>query len=291
MAVYERGYKRYTGELTPQPTRLFVLPRFALKRVFGSKLFLVFLIVSLLYPLSQAGRIYLHHNASTIFEAIPDLAKAFSDILAIDAEFFQILMYVQSMFAFIAALFIGPGLVSRDLANNALPLYLSRPISRADYVLGKFSILGILLSLITWVPGLFLYLLHSGYEGWAWAFDNARLAASIFIGSWVWILTVSFLALALSAWVRWRPVAGFMMVMVFLGGAFLGNVVINRLFRTEWGSTLNLMVVIDNIWSGLFGLTDHIDLPLWAYWFSLMSFIGACIFLLHRKVRAYEVVS
>ncbi len=291
MAVYERNYKRYIGALTPQWMRLFVLPRYALKEVFRTKLFLVFFVVSLLWPAAQAARIYLFHNAATIFEAIPDLAEAFSQFFAIDADFFRMLMYPQCMFAFIAALFIGPGLVSQDLANNGLPLYLSRPISRAEYVLGKFAVLGILLSLITWVPGLLLYLLQSAYAGWGWAIDNIRFAASIFVGSWAWISTVAFLALALSAWVKWRPVAGFMMVMVFLGGGFFG-LVVNALFRTDLGNLANLAVVIDQIWVGLFGLDDHpVDLPFWAAWLSLAAFISACIFLLHRKIRAYEVVS
>ena len=291
MAVYERSYKRYAGALAPQWTRLFVLPRYTLGEVFRSKLFLVFFVISLLWPLSQAARIYFYHNAGSLFEAIPDLAEAFSQFFAIDAEFFWWVMYPQSMFAFVAALFIGPGLVSRDLANNGLPLYLSRPISRAEYVLGKFAVLGILLSLVTWVPGLFLYSLQSGYAGWGWALKNTRLAAGIFVGSWAWILTIGFLALALSAWVKWRPVAGFMMVMVFLGGAFLGSVVINPLFRTDWGDALNLGVVIAQIWGGLLGLDRPSDLPFWAAWLSLLAFIGACVYLLHRKIRAYEVVS
>ncbi len=290
MAVYERTYKRYEGWLTPQPTRLFVLPRFALGEVFGSKPFLAFFILSLLPPLAQSGRIYLYHNAATIFEAIPDAAEFFSQFFAIDAKFFAMVMAVQCSFAFFAAMFVGPGLVSKDLSNNALPLYLSRPIARAEYVLGKFSVLGILLSLITWVPGLFLYFLQSGYAGWGWAFDNARLAASIFIGSWAWITTVAFLALALSAWVKWRPVAGFLMFMVFLGGGFFG-MVINALFRTDWGNLANLGVVIGRVWEGLFGLPPEADLPAWAAWASLLTFIGACIYLLHRKIRAYEVVS
>ena len=291
MAVYERNYKRYTGVLTHPQTRLFVLPRFVLKRIFGSKLFLVFFIVSLLWPIAQGVRIYFSHKGAAIFEAIPELARAFSDFLTIDADFFRLVMYPQCLFAFVAALFVGPGLVSKDLANNALPLYLSRPISRAEYVLGKFSVLGILLSLITWIPGLLLFFVQSSYAGWGWAFDNARLAVSIFIGSWVWILTVGFLALALSAWVKWRPVAGFMMVMVFLGGAFLGSGVINNLFRTDWGHAINLAVVINQIWVGLFGLDRGMDLPSWAAWLSLLSFIAGCIYLLHRKIRAYEVVS
>jgi len=290
MAVYERNYKRYAGRITPQWTRLFVLPRFAFAEVFRSRLFLVFFVVSLIWPLLLAGRIYLYHNATKIFASLPQAAELFGEFLRIDAEFFLYLMIVQCSSAFVAALFVGPGLVSRDLGNNGLPLYLSRPISRTEYVLGKFSVLGILLSLITWVPGLSLYLLQSGYAGWDWAFDNMRLALSIIIGSLAWISTISFLALALSAWVKWKPVAGFMMCLTLLGGGFFG-LVINLLFRTEWGSLVNLFVVIGRIWEGLFGLPNSLDLPLWTAWFSLFSFIAACIYMLHRKIRAYEVVS
>ena len=113
---------------------------------------------------------------------------------------------------------------------------------------------------------------------------------SIFLGSWAWIITVSFLALALSAWVKWRPVAGFLMFVVFLGGGFFG-LLINALFRTDLGNLVNLGAVIGRIWEGLFGLPPDVDLPLWAAWASLSTFIAACVYLLHRKIRAYEVVS
>ncbi len=291
MAVYERNYKRYVGAMTPQWMRLFVLPRYAFKEVFRSKLFLVFFVFSLLFPLIQSGRIYLYHNAAKIFESMPGAAEFFGEFFAIDAGFFNVVMSIQSGFAFLAALFVGPGLVSRDLANNGLPLYLSRPISRAEYVLGKFAVLGLLLSLITWGPGLFLYFLQSGYAGWGWAFDNARLAAGILLGSWTVIVTVSFPALALSAWVKWRPVAGFIMILIVLGGLFFGSAVINPLFRTDWGNVINLAAVVHRIWAGLLGISAWVDLSIWSAWLSLLAFVAACIYLLHRKIRAYEVVS
>ena len=58
--------------------------------------------------------------------------------------------------------------ICNDLDNNALPLYLVRPFSRVDYILGKFSVLAILLSGVTWVPALLLYGLQVYYapEGW-----------------------------------------------------------------------------------------------------------------------------
>ncbi len=290
MAVYERTYKRYKGALTPQWTRFLVLPRYAYEEVAKSKLFTIFFVLCLLPPVIQAGRIYLYHNAAKIFSAVPAAAEFFSQFMSINAEFFGIVMAMQSGLAFIVALFIGPGLVSKDLANNGLPLYLSRPISRTEYVLGKFAVLGILLSVITWIPGLFLYALQSIYAGWGWAFQNTRFAASILIGSAAWICTISLLALAVSAWVRWRPVAGFVMFMVFLGGGFFG-LMINALFRTDWGSMINLGVVIGRIWEGLLGLRVTENLPLWAAWVSLALFCFGCVQMLNRKIRAYEVVS
>ena len=61
------------------------------------------------------------------------------------------------MLALFLAAFIGPGQISPDLANNALSLYLARPFSRVEYVLGKMSVLLILMSVMTWVPGLLLF--------------------------------------------------------------------------------------------------------------------------------------
>ena len=65
---------------------------------------------------------------------------------------FEKLISVTSRLFFLAA-FVGPGLISPDLSHNGLPLYLARPFSRAEYVLGKMSVLVGLMSLMTWIPG------------------------------------------------------------------------------------------------------------------------------------------
>ena len=284
MAVYERSYKRYVGELSPQWSRFSVLPRYVYRDIFKSKFFLAFLILSLIYPLICSAVIYLRHNV----EMLQALDVRVADLLAIDGGFFGQLMLVQFWFAFFTALFVGPGLVSKDLANNGLPLYLSRPFSRAEYVLGKFSVLAILLSFITWIPGLSLFALQSGYAGWSWPTSNARIAVTIFLGSWVWITVVSLMALALSAWVKWRPVAGFLMFMILLGGGFFEGIV-RVLFRTDLGELANLIRNVWIIWLGLIGEPVQ-GTPVWAAWLAVLSFVGLCIFMLNRKIRAYEVV-
>lgn len=287
MAVYERTYKRYTGDVTPQWTRFLVLPRYVFKDVFRSKILVAFFASCFAFPLFAAAVIYLRHNASFL-QAFPEVQL--DQFLAIDAKFFDRLMNVQMWFAFFLALFVGPGLVSRDLANNGLPLYLSRPFSRAEFVLGKFSVLAILLSAVTWVAGGGVFLLQANYAGGNWLWKNANLFFAIFIGSWTWIVTISLLALAMSAWVRWRQVAAFLMFMVLMGGGLVGLITSN-LFRAPWTQAANLMQVMSTVWDDLLGLPPEFGIPTGLAWFMLMAWSLLCLFLLHRKIRAYEVVS
>ena len=54
---------------------------------------------------------------------------------------------------------VGPSLISQDLRFNALPLYLSRPLRRIDYLLGKLGVIGAFLGLVIIVPCLVAYVL------------------------------------------------------------------------------------------------------------------------------------
>ncbi|MEO1088728.1 MAG: hypothetical protein AAFY88_31230, partial [Acidobacteriota bacterium] len=204
MAVYERNYKRYDGPVTPTATRFLVLPRYIFKDVFQSRLLLIFYVLCFVFPLICGVFIYLTHNADFL-KAIPNFQMP--EFLQINADFFKSFLGIQGTLVFALTIFIGPGLVSRDLANNGLALYLSRPFSRTEYVLGKLSVLAILLSALTWIPGWLLMLLHAQFVGLSWITDNLGLAAGFFVGSWLWILALGLLALAASAWVKWRAVA------------------------------------------------------------------------------------
>src|SRR6476646_9735404 len=198
MAVYEHSYKPYAGKLTPEWSRFLIIPRHAFRDVFKSKLFTAFFIVCFLPLLVEAILIYLHHNVN----ALALMKVNVRELIPIDAFFFQTFVNLQATFAFFVTLLIGPPLVARDLRNNALPLYLCRPFSRTEYVLGKMSVLLILLSLITWVPQLLLFFFESYLEGFAWFKENLWIASSIFIASVFWILLLSLLTQTISALVK-----------------------------------------------------------------------------------------
>ena len=299
MAVYEQTYKRYAGRLTPEWSRFLIVPRHAYRGVFRSKLFTAFFVICFIPLLIEAILIYLHHNVS----ALGILKVNVRELIPIDASFFQTFVNLQGGFAFFVALLVGPPLVSRDLRNNALPLYLCRPFSRAEYVLGKMSVLLILLSLITWVPQLLLFLFQSYLEGTSWFVENLWMASAVFIGSAVWILLLALLSQAVSALVKWRVIASAALLGIFFIPSVFGEVV-NNIFQTRWGNIVSLGALMKNVSAGLFGTfvrtTEHMTFdgaeviltepPLWCSWAALFVICAICLALLSSRIKAYEVV-
>jgi ABC-2 type transport system permease protein len=308
MAVYEHLYGAYEGESQTALSRFLVIPRYALRDIFKSKLVLGIFLVCLVYPLIAAILVYLRHNAN----ALALLQINMVELIPIDASFFQTFMQVQGAFAFILTVLVAPPLISRDLSNNALPLYLCRPLSRTEYVLGKMTVITVLLSLVTWVPGLLIFFFQAVLAGAGWLGANFWMAGTIVFGFTVWIILLSLIALAISALVKWRVVASGAMLGLFFVPSALGAI-INELFITRSGNLISLWATINSIWRGLFWLYDSgsetirrrvenpdrdrqfydivlKDPPLWASWLVIGLVCAACVWLLSRKVRAYEVI-
>src|SRR5207244_8754579 len=160
------------GEMTSPMARLWVIPRYSFEDLQRSKFLTIFFLASYIYPLICALIIYVQHNASAL--GLLGVQGA-NRLISINVVFFMSLLGWQSMLALFLAAFIGPGQISPDLANDALSLYLARPFSRAEYVLGKMSVLLVLLSLMTWIPGLLLFALQVYLEGADWMPQHARL--------------------------------------------------------------------------------------------------------------------
>ncbi|HET9225813.1 MAG TPA: hypothetical protein VFR31_04050 [Thermoanaerobaculia bacterium] len=289
MAVYGRSYRRYTGVQTPAWSRFLIFPRYAYETVFKSKLFVAFYSLCFLAPFAGLLLIYLHHNLSALsFLDLP--AEELRSFLPINNQFFFTGTWFQGGLSFLLVLLIGPALVSPDLRNNGLALYLSRPFSRSEYVIGKMSVLLILLSLITWIPGLLLFFFQAYLDGAGWLGKNLWVGSAIFVGSWAWILFLSLMALTVSAWVKWRPVARIALIVIFfVSMGFAGAV--GGILNTDLGTLVAPWFLIASIWGSLFDVAQDGFMPSpGAAWASLITGSLLCLWLLSRRIRAYEVV-
>lgn len=285
MAVYKRTYRAYDGTITPRWSRFWILTSYSRRAILGSKLLTGFFIACLVWPLLCAAGLYLNHNATVL------AALRFSNdhIFDVDNKFFIVFMTVQGWFAFLSTAFIGPNLVAPDLANNALPLYFCRPLSRAEYIVGRGAVIVYLLSLITWVPGLALFGIEASLSGATWAWNNGHFAWGMFAGFMLWILFLTLLALALSAWVRWKVVAGgLLLACMFVSAGFAAA--FNAVLRTTVGHYVDPAVLIATIWAHLMDAPVEIGISTFQASTALLCMCAGLVYILQKKVRAYEVV-
>jgi ABC-2 type transport system permease protein len=250
------------------------------------RLIVIILVMAMFWPVGCALWVYLANHTALLQGFGGNLLDSFK----INGHFFVIFMNVQAVFAIILSAFAGPSLIAPDLANGALPLYFSRPLSRWEYVLARMLVLAGVLSPVTWIPGIVLFSLQWGMAGWTWFAQNWQLGAGIFLGFLMWIIFVSLVAMASSAYVKWRIVAGALVIGVFfvLAGA---STLTDAVLRVRWALMFNPALAMNQVWRTMLG-AEPADGPGALGCLCTMGSMSAILLLvLWRKLRPVEVVS
>ncbi len=290
MSVYKRSYTVYAGARTPLWSRLLVLTRYGLVDAWSSRITNVLCLLCLVPVIIALLMIYVFNSETARVLLQLQTPRG----LAIDNRFFLVVFQIQCWLALPLTAWVGPRLISADLANNALPVILSRPIDRTGYVAGKLLVLFLLLSGVTWAPGLLLFLFQAQLSKQPWAFQNWFIASGMLLGALLWMAVLSLLSLALAAWVKWRTVSTGLVFGALFVPAGVGEVS-NAVLRTSWGSLLNVPYLVTLLWQELlhvkpvFRLHRH-DLPPQFALAALILLCTACLMALHARVRAREVV-
>ena len=291
MAVYKRTYKAYHGALTPAWSRFTVLSRYGLSTLFNSRPFTAYTVLCFLPFLVGLAYIYIIHSAAA--QAVLGVGKTIPG--TVNNVWFVSFLAIEAWMGFLLAAWGGPGMITKDFANHSVQLYLSRPLSRTEYLFGKVSVLAALLSCTTWIPALLLFFVKAELQGHGWLWENLWMAGAILLGCLIWIAMISLVSMAVAVWVKWRIAATALMLGIFFLLPALGAI-LDAILRTHWGALMNFPYMITLVWAHLFRLdaihrhSSGFDVvPLWAAWASLLSLCTACFWLLDRKLRAREV--
>ncbi|HEV2323948.1 MAG TPA: hypothetical protein VGS10_08350 [Terracidiphilus sp.] len=288
MSVYKHEYRAYTGRLTPLWARVGVVSRYAMGEAWSSRITVGLFTLSMLPVIVYLTGIFLANNPLARV-----LVLRGNRLLEINAAYFMKVLSTQCWLALVLTAWVAPRLVSFDLTDNALPILLSRPLSRFGYVFGKFIALFSCLSLVTWVPALLLF----AYQGYScstqWLGANLRIASGIMFGSLLWIVFLSILGLALSSWVKWRAVATGVIFAAVLVPAGVGGIV-TGILHTKWGFLLNLPVMMTQLWQSFLGAPQsmrvELRLPSTAIVMVLVFVCFLSVAMLHARIRGREVV-
>jgi ABC-type transport system involved in multi-copper enzyme maturation permease subunit len=289
MSVYKNTYRAYTGPVTPLWMRIYVLARYGFAEAWSSKITVALFTLSLLpFAVFLIG-IYLANNPVAQMVILKNASRG----LNVDAAFFLNVLEIQSWIALAITAWVAPRLISFDLADNALPILLSHPISRVGYVFGKFMAMFTSLSMVTWVPCLLLFVYQCYSSAQPWALAHLSIAVGVFIGAVIWIAFLSILGLALSSWVKWRVVAtGAIFAAIFVPAGV--GAIVSAVLRTQWGFLLNLPVTMSILWQRLLGAPEFMrsvaSLPTPAIVTVLILACLLCVAMLNARIRAREVV-
>jgi ABC-2 type transport system permease protein len=145
----------------------------------------------------------------------PEEARHFAWTLML----FGLFRYPQSFGMIILLGVVAPRLISQDLRTRAYLLYLSRPLTPFEYVLGKAGVLYVLMTCVATIPALAIYFigLVLSTSSWAiaetWDIPLRVLLATIFL-----VLPTSAIALAMSSMTKESRYASFAWFSLWLVG-------------------------------------------------------------------------
>lgn len=285
MAVYKETYAPYEGPIRDENWRFFILTRYSFLSVFESRLLATFFTLCFIPAFLACALLYANHNAKSLENLwVGDVVNG----LPINSAFFTLVFRTQAFLSFLLVTFLAPGLVSTDTANNALVIYLSKPFSRAEYVLGRMIVLIAMSSAVTWIPAIVLLGIQTDLAGFHWLAAHYRVAVAFILGYWLWIVAISLLGLAVSAVARWRPLATGSLLGIYFAGAGFG-VLTNQMlqFNAQWGLLLSMDSSISIVFNWLMdGVSERGNVPAWTALAWVITSCLVCAMLLRKKIRA-----
>src|SRR6266550_3260452 len=188
MPIHDQGYRRYEGTRMPRGHAWAVITTAGLRTFFAKRAFLALLLLSWLPFIVRTVQIYAAAN-------FPQMA-----FIAPTAETFRQFLGQQDLFVFFVTVYVGAGLIANDRRANALQIYLSKPLTRGEYVFGKLAILMAFLALVTWIPAITLLLVQVAFAGnFTFLMNHAYLFPAITVYAFLEIVTAASTMLALSS--------------------------------------------------------------------------------------------
>lgn len=279
MPIRDQSYRRYAGPRREPGGAWLVIAAAGIRALLARKLFLAVLLAAWGQFFVRAVIFYLSAN-------FPSL-----NVLAPSVETFRQFFEMQEIFVLFVTVYAGSGLVANDRRSNALQIYLSKPLGRAEYVAGKLGILGFFLLLVTLAPALALLLLEVMFSA-SLAFLGAHPflvpAITLYALTEVALASCTMLALSsLSTSARYAAV-------LYAGAIFFTAAVfaiLRGVTRSSMLAWLSPRANLDQIGDVVFRLPPRFESPWLLSVLVVALLIGLSLLVLERRVRGVEVVA
>ncbi len=305
MGLSLAGYRPWEGTLRSAWRSPWPIARTALRMVFRRKLFWVLYVLALFDFLVFFFGIYLLSQIKDVAAQQPDNTRIFGDLKWMVkfleerlnmggtwktyANFFLIQGYIVMAVLAMA----GSILVGNDYHHGSLPFYLSKPLNRWHYLLGKFLAVALFINMMTTLPALGLFAEYGLLNDWSYYRSETRLFWGILGYGALVTICLSLMVVAVAAWLR-KTVP---LVLVWVGILVFCRV-LGRLLVDVLGFDRRFRLI--DMWNNLYLVGTELlgrDRPHRGaqpeYWEAAIVVAGVCVLCLiylHQRIRAVEIV-
>ncbi|MBS0261850.1 MAG: ABC transporter permease [Planctomycetes bacterium] len=289
MAIKTAGYQKWDEARRAPAWGVWAIVRTGLTIVLRRRVFWILIGLGLLNFLFNFAFIYLKATLTIQNGMIGNFLDNYQ-VTGTGSAFAEF-MFAQASITALLLAFSGSVLIGGDYRQGGVVYYLSRRIDRRHYVMGKLLTVGAIVSFITTLPALALYLeygvLTSSFD---YFLDHPRILTGILGYGLVLAVVQSLLLFAIAAWVP-RTVP---LVMSWLGVFVLFPLLAEALRAIQDNRTwllLNLWGDMQRLGSWCFGTLNENKAPGALTCASILTVLcGLCLFLILSRVRAVEVV-
>ena len=279
MPIHDQGYQRYSGDRRRRGRAWWVIARTGIIDRLHRRRFLALLLFAWSPFVVHAVQLYL---GATIIRAA---------FLAASEDTFHTFLSQQRLFVFFITIYAGAGLIASDRQSNALQIYLSKPITRHEYVGGKMLTLAVFLAGVTWVPAMLLLLLQFLFSGSLdFVVSHPRLVPAITLASTLQVALAVMTMVALSSLSRSRRFAAMLYAGLVIFAGALDGVLERATGNPAWvliSPQNTLLLITDAIFGDAPENTALLALAL----ATLAGLLATCAVILERRVRAVDVVA
>jgi ABC-2 type transport system permease protein len=279
MPIHDQGYRRFGGTREPRGRGWLVIASAGIKSVLAKRP-VIFLLIAAWFPFAvEAVRFYLSTTVGQF------------RILTTTAQTFREFLEYQEIFIFFVTIYVGTGLIANDRRANALQIYLSKPLTRFEYVAGKAAVLATFLLAITWLPAILLLVVQVMFAGnLTFIRTNAFLFPAITVYAFVQVALATATMLALSSLSKSARFVGIM----YAGVVFFSDSVfatLKYLMNAGFASLVSPTQSLAQLGDVIFRLPPRNETPTILSMLVVFGIIALCALVLERRIRGVEVVA
>jgi ABC-type transport system involved in multi-copper enzyme maturation permease subunit len=279
MPIHDQGYRRYLGTRAAIGRSWQVMTRAGVMSIIGKRQFLGLMLFAWAPFVVRAVQIYV---SATFAQA---------SFLAPKGETFREFLDQQGAFVFFVTIWVGAGLIANDRRANALQLYLSKPMTSAEYIAGKLSILLVFLVGVTFLPAMMLLVTQALFAGsLTFVRNNIYLIPAITLFSIAQVLLASTTMLALSSMSKSSRFVAVMYAGLFFFTTALFNALRGITGRSSF-AWLSPSASLEQLGDLIFRLEPRYQVSPGIAALTVLVAIGGSIFILTRRVRGVEIVT